>query len=152
MARFESAPAAAANSDKPEQGEWFAEMAKLYDGEPRFQDSTDVTAEAIGDLDSAGFVQVMTGQVSDPDRARQLMADQPDMRALRPDVLGSVSIGHDDGRWTMVIYFIPEADAREGEKKQMPAEMIAAMHEMQALSVGETEFLDLQEPWLDSPN
>jgi hypothetical protein len=152
LARFESAQAAASNSDKPEQGEWFAEMAELYDGEPSFQDSTDVTVEATGDLDSAGFVQVMTGQVSDPDRARQLMADQPDMRALRPDVLGSVSIGHDDGKWTMVIYFTSEADAREGEKKQMPAEMIAAMQEMQELSVGETEFLDLKEPWLDSPN
>ena len=152
MARFESAEAATSNSDRSEQGEWFAQMAKLYDGEPSFQDSTDVTVEAIGDLDSAGFVQVMSGQVSDPDRAKQLMADQPDMRALRPDVLGSVSIGHDEGRWTMVIYFTTEADAREGEQKQMPSEMMAAMQEMQALSVGETEFLDLKEPWLDSPS
>lgn len=152
VARFESAEAARANSDKPEQGAWFAEMAMLFDGEPSFQDSTDVAVEAIGDLDSAGFVQVMSGQVSDPDRAKQLMADQPDMRALRPDVLGSISIGHDEGRWTMVIYFTSEADAREGEKKEMPSEMAATMQEMQALSVGETEFLDLKEPWLDAPN
>jgi len=151
MARFESAEAATANSEKPAQGEWFAEMAKLYDGEPTFQDSTDVTVEAIGDLDSAGFVQVMSGQVSDPDRARQLMADQPDMRDLRPDVLGSVFVGHDDGKWTMVIYFKSEAEAREGEKKDVPPEVAAAMEQMQSLAVGETEFLDLKTPWLDSP-
>jgi hypothetical protein len=151
LARFDSLESAMANSDKPEQGEWFAEMAKLYEGEPTFQDSTDVTVEEIGDLDSAGFVQVMSGRVSDPDRAKQLMADQPDMRELRPDVLGSVSVGGENGQWSMVIYFTSEADARVGEKKEMPQEIAATMQEMQALAIGETEFLDLKSPWLDSP-
>ena len=58
LARFESEEAARANSDKPEQGEWWAEMEKLFDGEPRFQDSTNVLVEATGDLDSAKFVHV----------------------------------------------------------------------------------------------
>ena len=79
------------------------------------------------------------------------MADQPDMRALRPDILGSVSVGHDDGKWTMVIYFTSEAEAREGEAKEMPPEALKAMEEMQSLSVGQPEFLDLKTPWLDSP-
>ena len=73
-----------------------------------------MTVDAVGDLDSAGFVQVMTGQVSDPDPAKQIMAEQPDMRALRPDVLGNVSIGHEDGKWTMVIYFTSEATGAGG--------------------------------------
>ena len=93
----------------------------------------------------------MTGQVTDPDRSKQLMAQMPDMRALRPDILGSVSVGHEDGKWTMVIYFSSEAEAREGEKKEMPPEMAATMEEMQSLSVGEPAFLDLKTPWLDSP-
>ena len=79
------------------------------------------------------------------------MADQPDMRDLRPDILGSVMVGGDDGKWTMVIYFTSEADAREGEKKEMPAEMAAAMQEMESIAVGQTEYLDLKNPWLDSP-
>jgi len=151
LVRFESEEAARANSDRPEQGVWWAEMEKVFDGQPTFQDSNDVQVDTSGDPDAAGFVQVMTGQVTDPDRAKQLMAAQPDMRTLRPDILGSVSVGHEDGKWTMVIYFTSEADAREGEAKQMPPEALKAMEEMQALSVGQPEFLDLKTPWLDSP-
>ena len=151
LVRFESEEAARANSDRPEQGAWWAEMEKVFDGEPTFQDSNDVQVDTSGDPDAAGFVQVMTGQVTDPDRAKQLMAEQPDMRALRPDILGSVSVGHEDGKWTMVIYFTSEADAREGEAKADAPEALKAMEEMQALSVGQPEFLDLKTPWLDSP-
>ena len=151
LVRFESEEAARANSDRPEQGAWWADMEKVFDGQPTFQDSNDVQVDTSGDPDAAGFVQVMTGQVTDPDRAKQLMAEQPDMRTLRPDILGSVSVGHEDGKWTMVIYFTSEADAREGEAKQMPPEALKAMQEMQALSVGQPEFLDLKTPWLDSP-
>ena len=151
LARFDSEESAKANSEKPEQDRWFADMTKLFDGEPTFQDSTNVTIDTAGDPDAAGFVQVMSGQVTDPQRAQQLMADQPDMRDLRPDILGSVMVGGDDGKWTMVIYFTSEADAREGEKREMPAEMAAAMQEMASITVGETEYLDLKNPWLDSP-
>ena len=151
LVRFESEEAARANSDRPEQGVWWAEMEKVFDGQPTFQDSNDVQVDTSGDPDAAGFVQVMTGQVTDPDRAKQLMAAQPDMRTLRPDILGSVSVGHEDGKWTMVIYFTSEADAREGEVKEMPPEALKAMEEMQALSVGQPEFLDLKTLWLDSP-
>jgi hypothetical protein len=151
MVRFESEEAARANSERPEQDQFWMETSKQFDGEPIFYDSTDVTVEQIGDLDSAGFVQVMSGQVTDPDRAKQLMAEQPDMRSLRPDVLGSVSVGHEDGKWTMVIYFTSEAEARAGEAKEMPPEALAVMEQMNALSVGQPEFLDLKTPWLDSP-
>ena len=151
LVRFETEEAARANSERPEQGAWWAEMEKLFDGEPRFQDSNDVQVDTSGDPDAAGFVQVMTGQVTDPDRVKQLMAEQPDMRTLRPDILGTVSVGHEDGKWAMVIYFTSEAEAREGEVKEMPAEALKAMEEMQSLSVGQPEFLDLKTPWLDSP-
>jgi len=151
LVRFESEEAARVNSERAEQGAWWAEMEELLDGEATFQDSNDVSVETSGDPDDAGFVQVMLGQVSDPDRAQQLMADQPDMRELRPDILGSVTVRLDDGRWTMVIYFTSEAEARAGEAKEMPPEVVKAMEEMQSLAVGELEFLDLRSPWLDSP-
>src|SRR6476469_5577967 len=66
LVKFESEDAARANSDKPEQGEWWAEMEKVFDGEPTFQDSGNVTVDSRADLDSAGFVQVMIGQSSNP--------------------------------------------------------------------------------------
>ena len=152
LARFESEKAARVNSVKPEQGEWWSEMEKLFDGDPTFQDSTDVEVEEIGDLDSAGFVQVILGRVSDYERVKQLMATFPSpAESGRPEILGSVSVGLDGGQYAYVIYFTSEAAARQGEAKEMPLELKAAFEEMAALEVGEPEYLDLKTPWLDSP-
>ena len=81
LVRFESEEAARANSERPEQDKFWLETSKQLEGEPTFKDSTDVTVEEFGDLNAAGFVQVMSGQVTDPDRAKQLMSEMPDMRA-----------------------------------------------------------------------
>ncbi|RYU11463.1 hypothetical protein [Nocardioides iriomotensis] len=152
LARFESAEAAQRNSDRPEQSAWWEETARLFTGEPTFLDSTEVDVDTPGDPGAATFVQVMQGRTSDPDRARELMAEEPaDFSDFRPDVLGSVTAAHEGGAWTMAIYFTSEADAREGEKKEPPPEMAAMMKEMDALSVGETTFLDLRDPWLHAP-
>jgi hypothetical protein len=152
VARFESAEAADRNSQRPEQGQWWAETSRLFDGEVSFRDSEDVTVDLQGDPDQAGFVQVMQGRVTDAARARQVMESIPSevMANYRSDVLGSMVISHDDGEWTQVIYFTSEADAREGERKEPPAELRNAMEEMGKLSVGETTFLDLKEPLLQS--
>ena len=66
-------------------------------------------------------------------------------------MLGSVAIGHDDGSYTMVMYFVSEAEAREGERKEPPPELLAQMEEMNKLSVGEPEYFDLKQPLINSP-
>src|SRR5450631_4403870 len=73
LVRFESEEAARANRDRPEQGEWWAEMEKTLDGEATFQDSSNVIVPSAGAPDTAGFVQIMDGQSSDPDRSVELM-------------------------------------------------------------------------------
>jgi hypothetical protein len=152
IARFESEEAARRNSDRPEQGEWWAGTARLFDGDPTFQDSTDVVVDLQGDPDQATFVQVMRGRTSDPRRSRELMTQDPEQwAAFRPDVLGSIEIGHDDGAYTVVLYFTSEAEAREGERKEVPLELRAAMEQMEKLSVGETEYFDLVQPEIRSP-
>lgn len=152
IARFESAEAARANSDRPEQDSWWTETSKLFTGEVTFKDSEDVDEDIVGDPDQAGFVQVMQGRGNDPDRAREIMAQDSDKWAEhRPDVIGSVAVQHDGGAYTMTIYFTSEADAREGEKKEPPPELKAQMEELNALSSGEPEFFDLKQPWLFSP-
>jgi hypothetical protein len=153
LARFESEEAARQNSDRPEQTAWWEEMAALFTDEPVFQDSTSVEVDTPGDPSQAGFVQVMQGRTSDPDRSRELMAnDSTDWRAFRPDILGTVSVGHDGGAWTMAIYFTSEEAAREGEQKEPPAEMREMMKELEALSIGEPAFFDLKDPWLHAPD
>lgn len=149
VARFESEEAARRNSDRPEQDRWWSEISQLFTGEVTFNDSTDVIVDVTGDPDRAGFVQIMQGRNSDPVRTRELMSqDSAEWAAWRPDVIGSVGIGHDGGAYTMVLYFTSEQEAREGEKKEPPAELKALMDEMDALSVGVPDFLDLKEPWL----
>jgi hypothetical protein len=149
VARFESEDAARRNSERPEQGQWWAATESVFDGEVTFLDSSDVVVDLQGDPDQAGFVQVMRGRTSDPDRARQLMTMDPEQwAAYRPDVLGSLEIGHDDGAYTMILYFTSEAEAREGERKEAPLELRATMEEMGKLAVGETEYFDLREPVL----
>jgi hypothetical protein len=152
LVRFDSEEAARRNSDRPEQDQWWSQTAKLLTGEASFRDSNDVTVDAPGNPDQAGFVQVMQGRGSDPDRARELMSQDSDKwAAFRPDLVGSVTVGHDGGAYTMAMYFTSEAEAREGERKELPPELAAQMEEMSKLSVGETEFFDLKQPWLHSP-
>ena len=153
VVRFESADAAARNSQRPEQSAWWEETQRLFDGEVTFRDSEDVTVDLQGDPERAGFVQIMQGRVTDPARAKALRGEMNTaaMSAMRPDVLGSVSIGHDGGDWTQVIYFTSEAEAREGEKKEPPPELQATMDEMMKLSVGPPDYFDLRQPMLHSP-
>ena len=153
VARFDSEETARRNSDRPEQDRWWAETSTLFTGEPTFRDSTQVDVDVTGDPDQAGFVQVVQGRSSDPARSRELMGQDPEAwAAFRPDVLGSVGIGHDDGSYTAVVYFTSEEEARVGERKEPPPELKQQMDEMGKLEVGEPTFLDIKDPWLYSPS
>jgi hypothetical protein len=152
VARFENEEAARENSDRPEQDRWWSETSQLFRGEATFTESTDVDLDLMGDPDEAGFVQVIRAKATDPDRVRELMkTDVEEFRNFRPDLLGTLTAVHDGGVMTTVAYFTSEEEARAGEKKEPPAEMMAAMQEVQQLSVGEPEYFDLRNPWLVSP-
>ena len=153
LVRFESEEAAQQNSDRPEQGEWWEQMASYFTDEPTFHNSTQVEVDTPKDPAQAGFVQVMQGRTSDPDRARELMGgdDSEAWQEFRPDILGTVSVEHDGDAWTMAMYFTTEEEARQGEQKPPPPEMEQMMKEMDSLMVGETSYFDLREPWMHAP-
>ena len=152
VVRFDSEDAARRNSARPEQDQWWAQASQLFAGEASFRDSTEVDVDINGDPDKAGFVQIIQGRTSDPARARELMAQNPDAwAAFRPDIIGSVAAGHDDGSYTAVLYFTSEEEARAGERKEPPPELKEQMDAMGALEAGEPTFLDLSHPWLYSP-
>jgi hypothetical protein len=144
LARFESADAARANSDRPEQGQWWEEMAKTFAGEVTFKNADDVDVLMGGGTNEATFVQIMTGQAVDQATARSL---QPEIErvvsASRPEVLGGVIAWHDDATFTEAIYFRSEAAARQGEAGEPPK----VLAEVQA-AMPVSEFLDLTDPWL----
>lgn len=150
--RFESEEAARHMAERPEQQQWWSTAQQFFDGEPTVQFSSQVTLDLQGDPDQAGFVQFQQGRVSDPDRAKALMARHSAERATtRPDLLGSIVVEHADGAYTMVSYFTSEAEAREGEQKAIPVELQPDMEEMGKLSIGEAEFFDLRRPMTLSP-
>ena len=153
FARFESEADAQRNSERPEQDKWWGETSQLFSGEVVFQNSVRVETDLVGDPNDAGFVQVITGRSSDPGRAREVMNQHPEaLRTHRPEILGSLTVEFPDGGYATAIYFTSEAAAREGEKKEPPEEVRAAMEEMFSLNIGEPVFYDLKEPWLPEPS
>ena len=148
--RFESEEAARANSDRPEQGEWWAGVEKLLEN-VRFADTTDVVTWGGGGSDDAGFVQVMEGPVADRAAATQMVQDmEGSAPTSRTDVLGGQSVLHRDDRFTTVVYFVDEAAAREGERQE-PSPEDAARFEAMEKAFGEISYIDLTDPWLQSP-
>jgi hypothetical protein len=152
VARFESEEAARSNSDSAEQNAWWDETSQ-YLSDPMFHDCTEVDLMNDGGSDEAGFVQVIQGKTTDIAKSRELDARMtPQMNELRPDVIGGIVAWHpENGRFTNVIYFTSEAEARAKEKEMESAEGFQEfMSEMEAISDGEPKFLDLPEPWYSS--
>jgi hypothetical protein len=153
LARFESADAARRNSESPTQDKWWHDFSSVLTGDATFHDTEDVMLDVHGEPDTAGFVQVMQGKGSNPERARELMAADPEeWAAFRPDVVASVAAMYGDGDYTMAMYFTSEADARAGEQKEPPEKLKAQMDELNSLAAGPPEFFDLKQPWFYSPS
>lgn len=152
LARFESEAAARANSDRYEQSMWWASTSELFTEDARFTNSSNATVDLSGDPNNAGFIQVIQGRTRDPKRALELIADDSvDWSTFRPDILGTLYLGHTDGAYTMAIYFRSEEQAREREQAEVPQELQAIMKEMEALEIGEPTYYDITDPWLYSP-
>ena len=147
FARFEDEAAARANSEREEQGAWWNEAAKYFDSEPTFRESSDVTTLLQGGSDDAGFVQVMEGSVKDRAKAEALETSEllDQLRAARPDLIGSVRVWFDGGSFAEAAYFTSEAEARKGESS---GDFAGPQEEYMAL-YGEMTFTDLREPLLD---
>jgi hypothetical protein len=151
-ARFDSEQAARANSDRPEQGAWWADTEKSL-SDVVFHDCNDVTLVNGGGSDRAGFVQAMQtrgGDAASLARLRELGdALGPQMTEMRPDLMGLTIAMHDDGGTTQLAYFVSERAAREGESKPPPPEVAAQLEEMAGL-MGEVDYFDFPDPWLFS--
>jgi hypothetical protein len=141
--RFESAEAAQKNSDRPEQTSWWNELSRYMDT-ARFWDCTDVDDYKQGGSDEAGFVQVIQGRVVDREAYRNAASGLGDSN--RSDVIGGV-VAWDSSRFTEVVYFTSEAEARKGEQS---APHTAALEKTWPLTQ-DLEYFDLREPWFASP-
>jgi hypothetical protein len=77
-----------------------------------------------------------------------MMMDQPmDMlHTARPEIIGGTVAIDKDGFFTQTIAFTTEAEAREGEMKEMPAEMMDQMSDMNS-TMSDVSYHDLHHPW-----
>ncbi len=149
IVRFESEAAAKANSDRAEQGAWWSETEKCFDGPVSFIDSDDVEQFLDGGSNDAGFVQVMKSPAA-PDRAVVKDLDERFAQhagTWRPDLIGGLRIWTTDHSTVEVNYFTSEADARANEKKEPPAELVELFVKYADL-MANTQYLDLHDPWL----
>lgn len=149
--RFASAEQAQANSNRPEQGEWWQATERLLDGPAAFRETDDVRLLGGGGSDDAGFVQMMAATVVDRGRFQEVEDSLGEaFAAHRPDFLGGHRAWFADDELLAVDYFTSEAEAREGERRDMPEELAAGFAEWQSLVSG-TRWYDLPHPWLASP-
>jgi hypothetical protein len=148
VVRFDSRESAMANSNRPEQAAWWADMEALFDGPVEFHDCDDVTLMMGGGSDQAGFVQVIRGKVDDASTLRSMMTDTEALHEMRPEILGGTLAIEDDGTFTETIAFTDEESARLGEKAEMPDDVRRAMES----SMHDVSYLDLRRPWFTSSN
>jgi len=147
LARFESAEAARANSERPEQATWWEQIAPAFDGEVTFIDCPVVDMIAGGGNDQAGFVQVMHGRAVNQQEMRDIGdAMTAELKELRPDVLGGIVGWHGDRQFTQAMYFTSEAEARKAEKTMSGD---AQVEEWDKMLDGELQFVDLIDPTYD---
>jgi hypothetical protein len=152
VVRFESREAAAANSERAEQGEWWGRMEAVFDGPVEFHDCDRVVMMMDGGSDRAGFVQVIRGTLDDPDA---LEAGIRQMETLlheaRPEILGATIAIEPDGSFTETVAFTDEAAARDAESQPMPesGQMHDAMASFEKMAHDLT-YHDLHHPWFAS--
>lgn len=151
LVRFESEEAARRNSDRPEQGRWWGETEPLFSGEVSFHDYPNTALVFGGGSDEAGFVQVLQGRSSQPDR---LLPDEKAaelLRSLRPEIIGTSMGWSEEGHFTEAVYFTSEEEARRGERETEDDPRLQSMREEWMGLMEEVRFLDLRRPWLISP-
>jgi hypothetical protein len=145
VARFESAETAKANSQRPEQDAHWQSTKDNYVGDPTVYDCPDVDLMLGGGSDDAGFVQVMIYKPKDVAAIKAMSGEFEKLAPMRPDIMGASTGYATDGTVIDTTYFTTEAAAREGEKKDMPAEMQSLMQSL-GENAGEITFLDLKAP------
>jgi hypothetical protein len=150
IVRFESREAAARNSARPEQDAWWQKMQECFEGDVTFHDCDDVMLMLDGGSDEAGFVQVMQGRATDPEKFHRFNEQPMDaLHEQRPDIIGGTIAMQPDGWFTETIFFRSEEAAREGERKEMPEDMRRMWEEEMSL-MQDLTYKDLHHPWFAS--
>ncbi|MEV0945201.1 hypothetical protein [Rhodococcus sp. NPDC049939] len=149
LARFESAEAAKRNSQRPEQGAWWAEAQRCFEGgKIEVMDCPEATSWMGGGSDEAKFVQVIEGHTTNASRMREIMNEaEPQLRELRPEILGGTLGTYGKDGFVEAVYFSSESEARSHEKMHRPAELQSLFEEESRLRA-DVSYYDMHKPML----
>lgn len=150
VVRFESEEAAQANSDRPEQGEWWGETASKFDGDVTFTNCPEVDTFGAGGSDDAGFVQVIKGRADRAVLAPAAAETEELLQRTRPDVIGGIVAWPGDGTFIQTVYFTSEDEARANEKREPATDEEREAWERMAGLMQMDAFIDISDPWLFS--
>ena len=150
VVRFESEEAARANSDRPEQGEWWAATAAKFDGDVTFTDCPEVDTFGAGGSDEAGFVQVIKGRADRAALAPVAAETEEILQRTRPDVIGGIVAWPGDGTFIQTVYFTSEEDARTNERREPATDEEREAWERMSGLMQMDAFIDISDPWLYS--
>jgi hypothetical protein len=108
--------------------------------------------EEQGDVGSAEFVQFVLGRVRNTAESHRYLTEFDAVYApLRPDCVGRLMAGRDDGRFIGAFYFTSEEEARAAEGQEMSPEIVALIERGETLSDGPAIYIDLTRPWIHRP-
>jgi hypothetical protein len=143
--RFASEEDARRNSDRAEQGAWWAEAEKRLTGGVRFHDCDQVALVRGGGDDTAGFVQVMESRPTEPLDVEELAEEMTSfVEQHRPDVVGGL-VASDGDRLFQVVYFASEDEARRYEAEHLETDEEFEAYEER---IGDVRYHDLLAPML----
>ena len=71
------------------------------------------------------------------------------LHSVRPEIIGGSFALAPDGNFTETVAFRSEAEAREGESKEMPEDVGKAWEDAMAL-MQDVTYMDLRHPWFAS--
>lgn len=145
VARFEDEAAARQNSDRAEQTSWWSEFEAALSGEPTVLETSQVDLSMGGGSNDAGFVQIFWGEGDREAAARVMARAEPILRKERSDIVGGITGWFGDGQFMDVAYFRSEAEARDGESKELTPEGQALFEEFGRV-LPANEYLDLPNP------
>jgi hypothetical protein len=143
--RFASEEDARRNSDRPEQGAWWADAEKRLGGNVRFHDCREVATVHGGGDDAAGFVQIMESQPRESIDVSELADEMARyLTEHRPDVMGAL-VASDGDRLFQIVYFTSEEEARAAEAEEYETDDEFEAYEER---IGEIRYHDLPAPRL----
>lgn len=144
VVRFKSEESARVDNDLAEQGAWFEETSKAFEGDVTFHDCREVDVLLDGGSSDAHFVQIMQGRAKDQNQMRgQQKEMENDLRTARPDLIGATVAWHGDGSFTQAAYFSSEQDARKNEQAMVRS---SVYEQFMSMIDGDLTFYDLSKP------